>query len=158
MTDEQIEAAARKLCEIRGVDPEQVLESRVAFGGDPARGLGTVTSVSQDRAWRLAADEIRRHLQVREAVHFVESDQTAMRVGDRYDTRLAAPWRDFAGALIREGDTIRHPTGDTATVVIDRARGDDVLKWRAVYKDGESLWLGNQIGDKGRAVVVPGST
>ena len=66
-----------------------------------------------------------------------------------------APWDDFAGRPIHEGDTIRHPAdGDTATVVVDPSR-EGVAMWRAVYSNGESLWLGNQIGDKGQAVVMP---
>lgn len=152
MTDDQIEAAARKLCELRGIDPDGQGSPTGAWPASPFNPNPIVPT--HHRNWQDATVEIRRHLQVREAVHFVESDQTAMRVGDRYDTRLAAPWRDFAGALIHEGDTIRHPTGDTGTVVYDEKR-EEVLRWRAVYENGESLWLGNQIGDKGRAVIVP---
>ena len=66
-------------------------------------------------------------------------------------TGTMTPWPDFAGQPIREGDTIRHPDGDTATVQRDSSR-EGVGQWRAVYGNGESLWLGNQIGDKGRAV------
>ena len=49
-----------------------------------------------------------------------------------------APWPDFAGRPIREGDTIRHPDGDTATVRID-ASSDGVSQWRAVYGNGARL-------------------
>lgn len=67
-----------------------------------------------------------------------------------------APWPDFAGKPISDGDTIRHPDGTTAivtVVAIDPWR-DKLSEWRAVYEDGMSLWLGNQIGDKGQAIVI----
>ena len=70
-------------------------------------------------------------------------------------SKRVAPFLDFEGNRILEGDTIRHPTGDTAAVAYDEKRADDVGRWRAIYADGESLWLGNQIGSKGMAVVVP---
>lgn len=65
---------------------------------------------------------------------------------------VAAPWPDFAGNPLHEGDTIKHPDGTTARVVLDASRDDPASRWRAVYEDGESLWLGNQISGKGRAV------
>lgn len=69
-------------------------------------------------------------------------------------TRLKAPWPDYAGKDIHEFDRIQHPADDSmALVIYDEAR-EGVACWRAIYKDGTSLWLGNQIGDKGRAVVV----
>ena len=58
---------------------------------------------------------------------------------------------DYRGIKIKEGDTIQHPTGDKAKVVYDSSFEDP---WRAVYEDGESLWLGNQVNEKGQAVVV----
>lgn len=67
--------------------------------------------------------------------------------------KLVAPWPDFEGKPIHVGDTLRHPDGSTAVVQLDPARGEDG-KWRAVYQDGLSLWLGNQIGNKGGAIVV----
>lgn len=64
-----------------------------------------------------------------------------------------APWTDFEEKPIHVGDMIRHPDGMTAVVTLDpQQRG--LSAWRAIYAGGESLWLGNQIGDKGRAVVV----
>ena len=66
-----------------------------------------------------------------------------------------APWPDFAGNPIDEGDWIEHPTGDKGKVKYHMGtQYEGVSRWRVVYRDGESLWLGNQIGDKGRAVVV----
>lgn len=71
-------------------------------------------------------------------------------------TQRQVPWTDFEGNPLKEGDVIQHPEGDpewqTATIVFDEGK-EGPLAWRAVYKGGESLWLGNQIGDKGRAVL-----
>lgn len=68
--------------------------------------------------------------------------------------RRKAPWPDYRGADIYEGDTIVHPQGDCGTVVFDASR-EPGLEWRVQYLSGEeSLWLGNQIGDKGQACVL----
>ena len=78
----------------------------------------------------------------------------------RLEASAWAPWPDFAGNPIRVGDVIRHPAdGDRAVVVFSLdGKYEGVSRWRAVYENGESLWLGNQIGDKGRAVVeIPAS-
>ena len=67
----------------------------------------------------------------------------------------AAPWPDFAGSPIHEGDWIEHPNGDRARVLFSLdTKHDGVSRWRAVYENDDSLWLGNQIGDKGKAIVV----
>lgn len=65
--------------------------------------------------------------------------------------RRKAPWPDYRGADIFEGDTIIHPTGEVAKVVF---AADHENPWRAEYSNGDSLWLGNQIGDKGMAFVL----
>lgn len=62
-----------------------------------------------------------------------------------------APWPDFKGKDIMDGDTIVHSGGTTAKVVYDTSFKNE---WRAVYEDGESYSLCLQVGDKGRAVVV----
>lgn len=68
--------------------------------------------------------------------------------------KIKAPWPDFSGAEIHAGDWIVHPNGDYGRVVYSiESRHEGQARWRVVYEDGESLWLGNQIGDKGRAVV-----
>lgn len=61
-------------------------------------------------------------------------------------------WIDFGGNAIHEGDVIVHPLGDRARVVFDDSR-EGAGKWRAVYEDGVSLFLGNQVGNRGQAVV-----
>ncbi len=63
------------------------------------------------------------------------------------------PWTDGAGNTLRVGDTIRHPDGLTATVQFDNSK-EDAGKWRAVYADGESLFLGNQTHGNGMAIKV----
>lgn len=72
--------------------------------------------------------------------------------------RLKAPWPDFAGNDIYEGDVIQHPNGDRGEVVLVPVvfpqDPDSTIQWRVNYANGESMWLGNQIGDKGQAVVV----
>jgi hypothetical protein len=62
-----------------------------------------------------------------------------------------APFTDLNGNNIYERDQIRHPDGTIAVVVYDTNFKN---YWRAVYADEESLWLGNQVGNKGRAVVM----
>lgn len=74
-------------------------------------------------------------------------------------TRRLAPWPDAAGNPIREGDWIEHPDGERAQVVYcldpkyNAPHRGDSDRWRAIYSDGVSLWLGNQIGTKGQAIV-----
>ena len=71
--------------------------------------------------------------------------------------RRVAPWLDFAGNILHEGDTISHPVGKERAVVtydLEKEKIDKNFGWRAVYENGDSLWLGNQINDKGQAVVV----
>lgn len=70
------------------------------------------------------------------------------------DSRRKAPWPDFRGADIFEGDAIIHPAGDAAMVEFVFDEPMPSLRWRAKYSNGESMWLGNQIGDKGQAYVL----
>lgn len=65
-----------------------------------------------------------------------------------------APWRDFAGNVIHEGDTIRHPDGMEAVVVFDESHAHPADQWRADYGEEYLSRLCLQIGDKGQAVVV----
>lgn len=72
-------------------------------------------------------------------------------------TRRIAPWPDYAGNVIREGDTIAHPvTSDRGTVVLDESYANDSGKWRVRYEDGPdgTMALVLQIGERGMAVVV----
>jgi len=68
---------------------------------------------------------------------------------------VKAPWRDFAGTDIYEGDVLIHPSGERGKVVYLPYKDDDHTRWRVDYGDGGPYSsLGLQIGDKGRAVVI----
>lgn len=72
---------------------------------------------------------------------------------DHMAIKRQAPWLDYAGHEIHEGDTMRHPDGMEFKVLYDSARrGIDC--WRAYYLDETGLSLVLQIGDKGMAQVV----
>ena len=67
---------------------------------------------------------------------------------------LIAPWPDYEGNTLYLGDTIEHPISKERGIVsIDTLEKDIYYKWKVVYED-DTLWLGNQIGDKGQAVKV----
>lgn len=65
-----------------------------------------------------------------------------------------APWPDFAGAPIHEGDTIRHPSGEHGVVVFLPHEECHDDQWRIDYGTGDLSRLRLQIGDKGQAVVI----
>lgn len=65
-----------------------------------------------------------------------------------------APWTDFCGHVISEGDVIRHPSGDTGRVLYEAAQTDVLDQWRVEYSDGTISRLCDQIGIKGQAEVV----
>lgn len=68
-----------------------------------------------------------------------------------------APWKDFSGADIHEGDRIAHPAGERGTVVFLQEYPDAHDRWRVDYHDGGPFSrLSLQVGDKGQAVVVRG--
>lgn len=70
-----------------------------------------------------------------------------------------APWKDFKGADIHEGDVIAHPDGTRGTVVFLPDYSDAGDQWRVNYDEGPPLSrLCLQIGEKGQAVVVTGRT
>lgn len=60
MTDAQQEQAARRLCELRGIDPDEQL-------GQPATDL---MSVVYSPAWKLALADIKDFLLIQEACEF----------------------------------------------------------------------------------------
>ena len=65
-----------------------------------------------------------------------------------------APWTDYHGRDIHEGDTIEHPSGERGTVIFlpqERAPSD---QWRVDYGDADLSRLGLQIGVRGQARVV----
>ena len=67
---------------------------------------------------------------------------------------MKAPWPDFAGNPIHEGDIISHPESAELGRVWFNPDGKDLhAKWMVKYSDGLSLRLCLQIGDKGMATV-----
>lgn len=66
---------------------------------------------------------------------------------------MKAPYKDFNGNDLFDGDYIEHPNGERGKVIVLANKENDADKWRVDYEDGGS-WsrLCLQIGDKGRAV------
>ncbi len=67
-----------------------------------------------------------------------------------------APWPDYAGNEIHEGDRIQHPSGEVGVVVHLADEHEPEDQWRVDYGDGTLSRLCLQVGDKGRAVKVEG--
>ena len=71
----------------------------------------------------------------------------------------SAPWKDFAGNDIHEGDIIAHPSGESGKVVFvpDGEAPED--QWMIAYVGSKYLSrLCLQIGDRGQAVVANACT
>ena len=65
---------------------------------------------------------------------------------------MKAPWHDYTGNEIHDGDVIIHPLGDQGTVIF-RAEGIEPSdQWFVLYSD-TLLRLCLQVGDKGMGVV-----
>lgn len=65
-----------------------------------------------------------------------------------------APWPDYGGNRILDGDTILHPDGTRGVVRFLADFADPSDQWRVEYGNGDYGRLCLQIGDKGRAVVL----
>lgn len=66
MTDAQIEIAARKLCKLHGINPDDecpYIQPPDIFG-TPVSGIWFIPR------WKVAADAIRRHLLMQEVIEF----------------------------------------------------------------------------------------
>ncbi len=70
---------------------------------------------------------------------------------------IKAPWRDFRGNDIHEGDVITHPSGERGVVVFLADERDPADQWRVDYGSAYLSRLCLQVGDKGQAVVNPGT-
>ncbi len=78
------------------------------------------------------------------------------RCGRVAGVRREAPWKDFEGNVICEGDTIVHPDGMKGIVWYDKHNPSEVPedRWAVEYDNhAASSRLCLQIGDKGQAVV-----
>lgn len=65
-----------------------------------------------------------------------------------------APWPDFHGMEIHDGDVITHPSGEFGTVVFIPEEENLSDQWRVDYGSEIKSRLCLQIGDKGMAVVT----
>ena len=70
--------------------------------------------------------------------------------------RFIAPYKDYAGNKILEGDWIIHPTGETGIIIYNPFKNNDEHdNWFVDYKDDSpQSRLSLQVGDKGQAVVI----
>lgn len=68
-----------------------------------------------------------------------------------------APWPDFEGKDVHEGDLLRHPSGEEGVVVFLPEEIEPEDQWRVDYGGPGYSRLCLQIGDKGQAVVKPPS-
>src|SRR5690242_1993601 len=71
---------------------------------------------------------------------------------------MKAPWKDFSGSDIHEGDVISHPCGERGKVVFLPEYSEAADQWRVDYDGIPLSRLCLQIGDKGQAVVVERAT
>ncbi len=62
------------------------------------------------------------------------------------------PWLDLNNNELFEGDTIRHPDGETGIIIFCGKCTGVHDQWRVDYGDGVPSRLSLQIGDKGQAV------
>jgi len=66
-----------------------------------------------------------------------------------------APWTDFKGDDIREGDVMSHPSGQQGTVVFHHERKAPSDQWVIDYGEiGLESRLCLQVGDRGQAIVI----
>lgn len=72
-----------------------------------------------------------------------------------HGNRRKAPWKDYRGVDIFEGDTIAHPSGECGIVVFLPKEKEPGDQWRVSYVGSNDLSrLGLQIGNKGQAFVI----
>ncbi len=65
---------------------------------------------------------------------------------------MKAPWQDFEGNDIYEGNVIAHPSGQKGVVVYHPERETPSDQWLIQYNDEWESRLCLQVSDKGRAV------
>lgn len=68
--------------------------------------------------------------------------------------RQIAPWPDFAGHPVQEGDRLIRHCGDTGVVVLLPGAAGDAARWCVNYGPGRLCCLAEELGKVGRAVVV----
>ena len=65
-----------------------------------------------------------------------------------------APWKDYEGNDLFEGDRIRHPSGEVGVIVCIAEHVDPNDRWRVDYGPQGISRLCLQVGWKGMAVKV----
>lgn len=127
----------------QGDDRTQWLRANVATGAEPVKAAEVATAIEQAKRY----------------IHEVTGMGLPSAVGRLEDQksqalRRQAPWPDYAGNPIFEGDWIVHPSGQRARVRFEpRAGSPGFSEWRCDYECGDELPLDLQIGNKGMAVV-----
>jgi hypothetical protein len=64
-----------------------------------------------------------------------------------------APWKDYKGNEIYEGNINIHPSGENGVVMYHRERKEPSDQWTVNYGGYLESRLCLQIGDKGQAIV-----
>jgi hypothetical protein len=64
---------------------------------------------------------------------------------------MLAPFPDYEGNTVYEGDTIMHPNGEAGVVFY---APDRLNEWRVMYEDGTDCAYALQVGSRGQAVKV----
>lgn len=67
------------------------------------------------------------------------------------ENRRKAPWPDFTGRPLYEGDSIIHPSGEAGTILFLSEYTDPADQWRVDYGNMPYSRLCVQIGNKGMA-------
>lgn len=68
--------------------------------------------------------------------------------------RHTAPWTDYTGNPIQEGDRMVHSCGDCGIVVLLPGQADDSERWRVDYGHGIVRSLAHEVSATGRAIVI----
>jgi len=65
-----------------------------------------------------------------------------------------APWPDYNGKVITEGDLLCHPSGEIGRVIYIANNPDVQDQWKVDYGDNTPSRLCDQVGIKGQATVL----
>ena len=68
--------------------------------------------------------------------------------------RHVAPWPDFSGGPVMEGDRVVVPSGDFGTVVYLPTEECEAQRWRIDFGHGPLQCLQAGLSETGRAVVI----
>lgn len=97
MTPEQLEATARKLCEIRGENPDRL----IAHGAEPDENGFARAILLHSPCWQFAAKEIRAHLEIQEAINSIPQPSPYVIIKQGQDgvppEVIEGQWRNLTG-------------------------------------------------------------